>query len=124
MTVTMATPSGIVGSAEDRIVVVCDPRPGTIVELEPGSQLGIRFRRGLGESRWHIADQPGHLLPLTQGGHEFQFLVFGTGEGPQTLRLERRHPDREFVHEVCEVLVVPVSDAGGQTSRPASRRTA
>ena len=124
MSVTPTHPSSLVGTADDRIVVISDPRPGTIVELGPGCQLGIRFRRGLGESRWHIAAQPGHLLPIAQSGHEFQFLVFGTVDGPRPLRLERRHPDREVVHEVCELLVVPVSDAVGQTSTRASRRTA
>ena len=95
---------------DDRYVVVSDPRPGTIVELGAGSQLGIGFRRRLGLSRWHIAELPGHLVPLAVGGHTFQFLVFGAGDASRPLRLERRHPERPFVHEVCEVLVVPVSD--------------
>jgi hypothetical protein len=124
MTISMSSPSGVVGAADDRIVVISDPRPGTIVELSPGSQLAVRFRPGLGPSRWQIAELPGHLVPLVQAGHEFQFLVFGCPDGTQPLRLERRHPDRELVRDVCELLVVPVSDAGAQTSRSASPRTA
>ena len=94
--------------ADDRYVVINDPRPGTVVELAPGSQLGIGFRRPLGLSRWHIAELPGHVLPLAVGGHTFQFLVFGAEECSRPLRLERRHPERPFVHEVCELLVVPI----------------
>jgi hypothetical protein len=119
MTVTMTSPAGLVGAVDDRIVVISDPRPGTIVELTPGSQLAVRFRRGLGPSRWQIAELPGHLLALVEGGHEFQFLVFGCLDGSAPLRLERWHPEREFVHEVCELLVVPVTDAGVQTSTSA-----
>ncbi len=128
MTVSLSSPPP--SYAEDRFVVLSDPRPGTIVELTPGSQLGIRFRRSLGASRWHLVELPGHLLvlPGSEGGaHEFQFLVFGTGfEGPDgslPLRLERRHPEREMAHEVCELLVVPVSGAA-RTSTYASPRTA
>jgi len=123
MTISMSSPAGLVG-ADDRIVVLSDPRPGTIVELTPGSQLAVRFRPGLGSSRWQIAELPGYLLPLAQAGHEFQFLVFGCPDGAEPLRLERWHPERELVHEVCELRVVPVSDSGARTSRSASPRTA
>jgi len=109
MTVPMSSPAGLAGAVDDRIVVLSDPRPGTIVELTPGSQLAVRFRPRLGSSRWQIAELPAHLLPLSQGGHQFQFLVFGCPDGSEPLRLERWHPERELVHEVCELLVVPVS---------------
>jgi hypothetical protein len=112
------------GTTDDRIVVLSEPRPGTVVELTAGSQLAVRFRPSLGPSRWQIAELPGYLVPLAQSGHEFQFLVFGCPEATVPLRLERRHPDRELVRDVCELLVVPVSDAGVQTSMPASPRTA
>jgi hypothetical protein len=124
MTTTMSNPAGLVGVADDRIVVISEPRPGTIVELTPGSQLAVRFRPGLGASRWQIAELPGYLVPLAQAGHEFQFLVFGCPGGTEPLRLERRHPERDLVREVCELLVVPVSDTGAGTSRSASPRTA
>jgi hypothetical protein len=111
---------------DDRYVVVNDPRPGTIVELGPGSQLAVRFRRGIGASRWHVAELPGHLLalPTSEGaGHEFQFLVFDSAGGSVPVRFERRHPDREIAHEVCELLVLPVTEAvtsdAGQRSKPA-----
>lgn len=118
---------------DDRFVVVSDPRPGTIVELAPGSQLAVRFRRRLGPSRWYVSGLPGHLLVLADGGHEFQFLVFGAEGDTVPLRLERRHPDHEMAHEVCELRVLavteppaPVSRGRGRarTSRSASPRTA
>jgi hypothetical protein len=107
MTVSLTSPAP--ATVDDRYVVISDPRPGTIVELGAGSQLGIGFRRGLGTSQWHIAELPGHLVPLAVGRHTFHFLVFGGADTSQPLRLERRHPDRQIVHEVCELLVVPVS---------------
>lgn len=126
MSVTTTSPAP--SPLDDRFVVVADPRPGTIVELAPGHHLAVRMRRGLGPSRWHVTDLPGHLVVLAEGGHEFQFLVFGCAAGPAPLRLERRHPEREMAHEVCELLVVPVpeplSAADGRTSRSASPRTA
>ncbi|WP_028653762.1 hypothetical protein [Nocardioides halotolerans] len=109
MSLTSPAPS----YAEDRFVVIRDPRPGTIVEVGPGSHLAVRFRRGLGASRWHVAGLPGHLLALpvsVDGGHEFQFLVFGAGSAAAPVRFERRHPERDMAHEVCELLVLPVSD--------------
>ena len=113
--------------ADDRFAVISQPRPGTIVELPPGSHLAVKFRRGIGPSRWHVVDLPGHLLvlPVSEGGgHEFQFLVFDCDDGTVPLRFERRHPEREMAHEVCELLVVPVSDSAPRTSRPVSPRTA
>ena len=129
MTVSLSSPPA--SYAEDRYVVLSDPRPGTIIELGAGSQLAVRFRRGIGASRWHVVELPGHLLVLPgseDGGHELQFLVFGAAldgcESPVPLRLERRHPDRELVRDVCELLVVPVNGAGERTSSSASPRTA
>jgi hypothetical protein len=128
---TVSFPASLAGSTtafpEDRFVVIDNPCPGTIIELAPGSQLGVRFRPGLGPSRWHAVGVPGHLLVLAERGHEFQFLVFGTQEGPVPLRFERRHPEREIASDVRELLVVPVLDApvtgrhgvGGRTSRSA-----
>ena len=113
--------------ADDRFAVLSQPRPGTIAEVAPGSQLAVKFRRGLGPSRWHVVGLPGHLLVLPgseDGGHEFQFLVFGAADSVTPLRFERRHPEREMAHEVCELLVVPVIDGGGRTSSTASPRTA
>jgi hypothetical protein len=129
MTTLMSRPmtSPAASFADERFAVISEPRPGTIVELAPGSQLAVRFRRGLGPSRWHVVGMPGHLLVLPgseEGGHDFQFLVFGAEEGMVPLRFERRHPEREMAHEVCELLVVPVSDGGARTSRSASPRTA
>ena len=122
LTATRPTPS-----AEDRFAVLADPPPGTVVELAPGSHLAVRFRRRLGPSRWYVTGLPGHLLALATSGHEFQFLVFGCPGDAVPLRLERRHPDGEDAHEVCEVVVVAVDppvSGGGRTSRSASPRTA
>jgi hypothetical protein len=115
MTATLSTEQS--QHVDDRCVVVQDPRPGTVVELAAGAHLGIRFRRRLGASTWHVAQLPGHLVQLAGDGHELVFLVFGTTDAPAPLRLERRHPDRGIVHEVCEVLVV--SSVGVRTSRSA-----
>lgn len=100
-----------------RCVVVCDPGPGTVVQLAAGAQLGLRFRRHLGSSSWHVAELPGHLIQLAEDGHELVFLVFRGSEAPAPLRLERRHPDLGTVHEVCELMVVPVRAAGARTPR-------
>ena len=109
---------------DDRFTVVSQPRPGTIVELSPGSQLAVRFRRGLGPSRWHVVGLPGHVVMLSDAGHEFRFLVFGCADGAAPVRFERRHPEREIAHEVCELLVVPVSEVADRTSCRAPARTA
>jgi hypothetical protein len=124
MTVTISTP--LPGCTDDRYVVLTDPRPGTIVELGAGSQLAVRFRPPLGASRWQVTGLPGHVVPLAAHGAEFQFLVFGDESDGTPLRFERRHPDREVAHEVCELLVVPVIALSGaaRTSRSASSRTA
>jgi len=95
---------------DERFVVVHDPRPGTIVELAPGSQLAVTFRRGLGPSRWRVTGLPGHVVLLSAGGHAFQFLVFDCRDGAVPVRFERRHPDHEMAHEVCELLVLPVGE--------------
>ncbi|HCB06057.1 MAG TPA: hypothetical protein PLZ93_21085 [Nocardioides sp.] len=124
MTVSITSPAP--SFADDRYVVVSDPRPGTIVELAPGSQLAVSFRRGIGPSQWYVTERPGYLIELTESGHEFQFLVFESTGAPVPLRLERRRPDREMAHEVCELLVVPVPVTGGaaRTSSSSSPRTA
>ena len=118
-------------SYDERYVVVHDPVPGTVVELAPGSHLAVTFRRGLGPSSWQVTGVPGHLLLLEANGHGFQFLVFDCREGSAPVRFERRHPERDMAHEVCELLVVPASDstsdastgrfsgAGARTARPA-----
>ena len=69
--------------ADDRFAVISQPRPGTIVEVPPGSQLAVKFRRGLGPSRWHMVGVPGHLLALLVGRRP-RVPVPG-------LRLPRRH---------------------------------
>jgi hypothetical protein len=109
--------------ADDRFVVVHDPQPGTIVELAPGSQLAVTFRRGLGPSRWRVTGLPGHVLLLSDGGHAFQFLVFDCRDGAAPVRFERRHPDHEIAHEVCELLVVPANDSHDELSGDARTST-
>jgi hypothetical protein len=109
--------------ADDRYVGVRDPRPGTIVELSPGTQLAVSFRRGIGASRWQVTGLPGHVLLLSERSHDFQFLVFSCEDDSVPVRFERRHPDHEIAHEVCELLVVPAVDAvsgdDGRTPRSA-----
>lgn len=108
-------------------VALCDPRPGTVVELEPGGRLAVTFRPRIGASRWQVTDADSRLVPLADGGHEFQFLLFGGLQRPTRLRFERRHPERDMAHEVCELTVVPVTggvSAAGRTPTTAAPRTA
>jgi hypothetical protein len=120
---TQPSPSSAATSYDERYVVVHDPRPGTIVELAPGSHLAVTFRRGLGPSSWQVAGVPGHLLLLEASGHGFQFLVFGCHESSAPVRFERRHPERDMAHEVCELLVVPASDSSPDGVSGARART-
>ena len=85
------------------VVTLADPRPGTVVGLAPGSQLRLRLRSRLGQSRWHLAARPGNLVPLVRGESDLSFLVFDGA--PATLRLERRHPRSDVVREVCELRI-------------------
>ena len=84
-------------------VTIHDPSPGSLVELVAGSRLCLRFRSGLGPSRWHLAAHPGNLLPLLREESELSFLVFNGA--PATLRLERRHPRSDVVRQVCELRI-------------------
>jgi hypothetical protein len=85
------------------VVTLADPRPGTVVELAPGSRLCLQLRSGLGPSRWYLAAHPSNLLPLVRDEFELSFLVF---EGaPAALRLERRHPRSHVVREVRELRI-------------------
>lgn len=98
-------------SGQREVHVVTNPEPGQVVRLVAGSRLELRFaRRGLGTSRWRVEDRPGHLVPLTsgsEGGHDFQFLVFGREDSrPQPLRLVRYRPDRVGDAEVRDLMVV------------------
>ena len=85
------------------VVTLADPRPGTVVDLAPGSRLCLRFRSGLGPSRWHLAAHPGNLVPLVREESELSFLVFDGA--PAVLRLERRHARSDAVREVCELRI-------------------
>ena len=116
--------SSAVASYDERYVVVHDPQPGTVVELAPGSHLAVTFRRGLGPSSWQVAGVPGHLLLLEANGHGFQFLVFDCREGAVPVRFERRHPERDMAHEVCELLVVPAGDSSSASLDRVSARDA
>ena len=99
-------------------VTLADPRPDTVVGLAPGSRLSVRLRPGLGPSRWHVAAQPGNLLPLVREECELSFLVFDGAPG--TLRLERRHPGSQVVREVRE-LHIEVGEARGAGEARARR---
>ena len=101
------------------VVTLTDPRPGTVVGLDAGSRLCLRLPSGLGRSRWHVAANPGNLLPLVQDESGLSFLVFDGA--PAVLRLERRHARSDAVREVCE-LRIEVGRAG--TLALAGRRSA
>ncbi|MBZ5738158.1 hypothetical protein [Nocardioides mangrovi] len=81
--------------------IVHDPQPGFELAVPAGARLALKFRRrGLGLSRWHLLDRPGHLVPLEQDDHGFLFLVFPGGDDDRPLRLVRRRVDRAERGEV------------------------
>jgi hypothetical protein len=88
--------------------VVQDPQPGHVLTVSPGTRLAVKFRRrGLGLSRWHVVDRPGHLVPLEEGDHGFVFLVFGDeGTDDRPLRLVRRRVDRPGFDEFRDLTVL------------------
>lgn len=86
--------------------VVQDPQAGLEVSVPAGTRLAVRFRRrGLGLSRWHLVDRPGHLVPLEQDDHGFLFLVFDGRGDDRPLRLVRRRVDRRETGEVRDLLI-------------------
>ena len=87
--------------------VLADPESGAVVRLPVGTRLELTFqRRGLGLSRWQVEDRPGHLVPLEQGDHGFQFLVFSDQGSRHPLRLVRSRPDRPGRTEVRDLTVL------------------
>ena len=93
--------------------VLEDPVTGQVVDAGIGSCVRVSFRRGIGDSRWQVAQRPPHLVPIEENGHDFSFLVFepsGADQGPadRTLRLERRRTGRPDSPEV-RFLTVTVS---------------
>jgi hypothetical protein len=88
--------------------LVCDPEPGEVVLLPPGTHLEVKFRRkGLGLSRWQVQDRPSYLVPLHEEDHGFSFLVFSAGEAARhPLRLVRSRPDRPDIGEVRDLTVL------------------
>jgi hypothetical protein len=86
--------------------LVHDPQPGQELAVPAGARLAVKFRRrGLGLSRWHLVDRPGHLVPLEEDDHGFLFLVFPEGDDDRPLRLVRRRIDRAERGEVRELTV-------------------
>lgn len=85
--------------------VVENPRAGDVLTVPAGSRLHVRFRRTL--SSWRIEDRPGHLVPLAEGDHGFEFLVFGAPDAAaRPLRLVRQRADRTGPGEVRELIVM------------------
>ncbi len=94
-------------SGSTRHHVLRDPKAGEVVRLPAGTHLEVRFRRrGLGLSRWQVEDRPGHLLPLEEGDHAFQFLVFSDTDRSRPLRLVRSRLDRSGPSEVRDLTVL------------------
>jgi hypothetical protein len=97
-------------SVRSRVHVVEDPAAGQVVELAPGSQLQLRFRRRFSGGAWQVIGRPGHLVPLVEEGHEMTFLVFGGGETHDApLRLVRHRDAQAEPCEVRELMVVCAS---------------
>ena len=85
--------------------IFTDPRPGDVLSVPAGTRMQVRFRRTL--SCWRVEDRPGHLVPLEEGSHGFEFLVFGTPDATgRPLRLVRQRADRTGPGEVREVIVL------------------
>ncbi len=92
---------------DTNVHVISDPRSGQVLQAAVGSRLAVTFaRRGLGTSRWRIAERPAYLVPIAEEGFSFNFVVFD-GEEPAPLRLERYRPDREGTTDERELYVVP-----------------
>lgn len=91
------------------IRVVRNPRPGLVVECPVASCLELRFTPGL-VSRWRIQESPGHLVAISQGDHQFTFVVFAVRpeDEPAPLRLARFRSDRECDVEERELHVLPM----------------
>lgn len=89
--------------------MVMDPKPGQVVELLPGSRLGVTFKRRVpGAGRWRVEARPDHLVSLVEGRYYFQFLVFGNDDGEvKPLRLVRSWPGSEEPYDTRELIVVP-----------------
>lgn len=94
---------------DTQVHVISDPASGQVLDVPVGTRLAVKFeRRGLGESRWRIAERPSYLVPLSEEGFSFDFVVF-EGEDAAPLRLERFRPDREGTSDERELYVVPRS---------------
>lgn len=92
---------------DTQVHVISDPASGQVLDVPVGTRLAVKFeRRGLGESRWRIAERPAYLVPLSEEGFSFDFVVF-EGEAAAPLRLERFRPDRAGTSDERELYVVP-----------------
>jgi hypothetical protein len=92
---------------DTQVHVISDPRSGQVLDVPVGTRLAVKFaRRGLGQSRWRIAERPAYLVPLTEEGFSFDFVVFEADDAAP-LRLERFRPDREGTSDERELYVVP-----------------
>lgn len=92
---------------DTQVHVISDPRSGQVLDVPVGARLAVKFaRRGLGQSRWRIAERPSYLVPLSNEGFDFEFVVF-EGEDAAPLRLERFRPDRDGTTDERELYVVP-----------------
>lgn len=103
----VSTPAPARPTRRTPVHVVHDPQAGLQLSVPAGCRLAVRFRRrGLGLSRWQVAERPGYLLPLEEGPHGFLFLVFDTGDlTEKPLRLVRRRVDRSGPGEVRDLTI-------------------
>ena len=90
-------------------LVVADPPTGEVVHVRAGSRLEVTFtRRGLGSSPWHVADRPGHVVPIGAGGWALHFVVFDqpADAAYRPLRLVRTRMDGGGAVETRDLDVV------------------
>lgn len=90
-------------------LLVADPPSGGVVHVRAGSRLEVTFtRRGLGSGPWHVADRPGHVVPIGSGGWALHFVVFDrpADAAYRPLRLVRTRMDGAGAVETRDLDIV------------------
>jgi len=100
---------------------VHDPRSGQVIEAAVASCLEISFPPTLA-SRWRIEGESRHLVPLSEGDHNFVFMVFSARTEPEPLRLVRYRVEHGGDVEQRVLHVLPTERGGmrGPGPRPAA----
>jgi hypothetical protein len=81
---TLQSPSDTI-----EILTVKDPAAGSVVEIDAGNRLDVRFSRTGLTSRWEVVERPCNLVPLAVRRASFSFLAFRSDVPVQELVLRR-----------------------------------